>query len=55
MTSEFQTVAKFTQFWQKIIFLHVHALRKKVIPNVLADSEDQKKNQLFHVFNFIIS
>ena len=41
MYPEFQTVAKFTQFWQKIIFLIVLALRKIVTPSVLADSEDR--------------
>ena len=47
MTPAFQTVAKFTQFWQKIIFLHALALRKKVMPSVLADSEDQEKIRCF--------
>ena len=43
MTQAFQAVAKFTQFWPKIIFLHALALRKKVMPSTLADSEDQEK------------
>ena len=52
MTPAFQTVAKFTQFWQKIIFLHALALRKKVMPSVLADPEDQEK---FRCFMYSIS
>ena len=52
MTPAFQTVAKFIQFWQKIIFLHALALRKKVMPGVLADSEDQEK---FSCFMYSIS
>ena len=42
MTQAFQTVAKFTQHWQKIIFLHVLALSKYVTPSLLADSKDQE-------------
>ena len=41
MTPAFQTVAKFTQFWQKIIFLHALAPRKKVMPIFFADSESE--------------
>ena len=52
MTPEFQTDAKFTQFWQKILFLYALALRKKVMPSVLADSEDQ---EIFSCFMYSIS
>ena len=52
MTLTFQTMAKFTKFWQKILFLYALALRKKVMPSVLADSEDQEK---FSCFMYSIS
>ena len=46
----FQTVAKFTKFCKKTIFLHALSLRKKVKPSVLADSEDQEKISCFSIF-----
>ena len=53
MTQAFHTVAKFTRFWQKIIIFHALALRKKVIPSVLADSEDQEKFSCFMYSSFV--